>query len=155
MSYELFLLEPRTCDNYGKIHFDCNTYSVSPKYARSSVYVKATSNAVYLLDKSYETIISHDRLYGKGKEAMNWLPYWELMSHCPGALKYTSFYNNLLANWRKYLNNQDIEGKRKGLALLHTMLQSVLMIWIPLLMDSLLDTALKKMCMIILRLLST
>lgn len=121
--YEVFLLEPRICDNYGKIHFDNNTYSVSPKYVRGEVYVKVTSDTVTLLNKNYEKIVSHSRLYGKGKEAMNWLPYLELMSHRPGAMKYTNFYNNLPDNWRKYLNSQDTEGKRKGLISLYTMLQ--------------------------------
>lgn len=54
---------------------------------------------------------------------MNWLPYLELMSHRPGAMKYTTFYNNLSDNWRKYLNSQDTEGKRKGLTSLYTMVQ--------------------------------
>ena len=55
---------------------------------------------------------------------MKWLPYIELMSKRPTALKYTSFYNELPDNWRKFLNNQDSEGKRKGLTSLYTMLKS-------------------------------
>ena len=45
------------------------------------------------------------------------------MSHRPGAIKYTSFYNDLPDNLKKYLNAQDREGKRKGLVSLYTMLQ--------------------------------
>ena len=41
----------------------------------------------------------------------------------PMALKYTSFYNELPDNWRKFLHNQDSDGKRKGLVSLYTMLQ--------------------------------
>lgn len=122
-AYEVFILEPRTCDNYGKIHFDNNTYSVSPKYARGHVYVKASSDTITILNNNYEKVVEHSRLYGKGKESMDWLPYLELMSHRPGAIKYTSFYNNLPDNWQKYLNSQDTEGKRKGIVTLYTMLQ--------------------------------
>ena len=35
-----------------------------------------------------------------------------------------SFYNELPDNWRKFLNNQDSEGKRKGLTSLYTMLKN-------------------------------
>jgi len=67
--------------------------------------------------------MEHQRLYGKGKESMKWLPYIELMAKRPAALKYTTFYEELPDNWRKYLNSQDAEGKRKGLNSLYIMLQ--------------------------------
>lgn len=121
--YEVFLLEPRTCDNYARVHFDGNTYSTSPKYARDTVYIKATSDKVVILNQQYGKVVEHRRLYGKGLDSMDWLPYIELMSHRPGAMKYTTFYNNLPDNWRKYLGSQDTEGKRKGLVSLYTMLQ--------------------------------
>lgn len=89
--YEVFLLEPITCDNYAKIHFDGNTYSTSPKYARDEVYIKATSDYVIILNQKYEKVVIHPHLYGKGLESMDWLPYLELMLHRPGAIKYTSF----------------------------------------------------------------
>ena len=87
-----------------------------------TVYIKATSDKVYILNNDYELIMEHPRLYGKGKESMKWLPYIELMSKRPTALKYTTFYEELPDNWRKYLNSQDSEGKRKGLVSLHSML---------------------------------
>ncbi len=83
-----------------------------------------TCDKVYILNKSYELIVEHPRLYGNGKESMKWLPYIELMAKRPTALKYTSFYDDLPENWRKYLNNQDYEGKRKGLLSLHKMLST-------------------------------
>lgn len=121
--YEVFLLEPRTCDNYAKVHFDGNTYSTSSKYARNTVYTKATSDKAIILNQQYKKVVEHRCLYGKGLDSMDWLPYIELMSHRPGAMKYTTFYNNLPDNWRKYLGSQDTKGKRKGLVSLYTMLQ--------------------------------
>jgi len=121
--YEVFLLEPRACDNYAKVHFDSNTYSTSPQYARDTVYIKATSEKVIILNQKYEKVVEHRRLYGKGLNSMDWLPYIELISRRPAAMKYTTFYNNLPDNWRKYLGSQDIEGKRKGLLSLYEMLK--------------------------------
>ena len=121
--YEVFRLEPRTADKYGKVSFESNLYSSSPKYAKETVYVKATSFDVTLLNKDYKVIENHQRLYGKGLESMKWLPYIELLAKRPTAIKYTEFYNNLPDNWRKYLASQDREGKRKGLNSLYSLLQ--------------------------------
>lgn len=119
--FEVFDFAPRIPDKYAKVSYDRNLYSSSPKYAKESVYVKATSDKVYILNQDYELIMEHPRLYGKGNESMKWLPYIELMAKRPTALKYTTFYQELPDNWQKYLNNQDSEGKRKGLTSLHTM----------------------------------
>ena len=121
--YEIFLIEPRRTDHYAKVSFDNNLYSSSPRYAQENVYVKASSDNVWILNQSYEVIIEHKRLYGKGLESMKWLPYIDLISKRPGALKYTTFYNDLPDNWQKFLGKQDTEGKRKGLTSLYTMLQ--------------------------------
>ena len=121
--YEIYLLEPRKTDNYAKVTFDNNRYSSSPRYAKENVYIKASSNKVWILNTSYEVIMEHPRLYGNGLESMNWLPYIDLMSKRPTAMKYTEFYQHLPDNWQKYLGNQNADGKRKGLASLYTMLQ--------------------------------
>lgn len=68
----------------------------------------------------HEVIMEHDRLYGNGLESMNWLPYINLMSKRPTAMKYTEFYQQLPDNWQKYLGKQNAEGKRKGLVSLYT-----------------------------------
>lgn len=121
--FDVYAFESRIADKYAKVSYDNNLYSSSPKYARDTVYVKATSDKVFILNQSYELISEHPRLYGNGLESMKWLPYLELMAKRPTALKYTSFYEELPDNWRKYLGKQDSEGRRKGLTSLHTMLQ--------------------------------
>lgn len=121
--YEIFLIEPRKADNYAKVTFDNNLYSSSPKYAQENVYIKASSDKVWILNQSYEIIMEHNRLYGNGLQSMKWLPYLDLMSKRPGAMKYTTFYEELPNNWQKYLGKQNTEGKRKGLTSLYTMLQ--------------------------------
>ena len=121
--YDIYLIEPRKTDNYAKVTFDNNRYSSSPRYAQETVYVKASSDSVWILNESYEIIMEHPRLYGNGLESMKWLPYIDLMSKRPGAMKYTTFYQELPDNWQKYLGRQNTEGKRKGLTSLYTMLQ--------------------------------
>lgn len=120
--FEVCCFASRIADKYAKVVFDDNLYSSSPKYAKEAVYIRASSDRVYLLNQSYEVIMDHPRLYGKGKESMKWLPYIELMAKRPTALKYTTFYEELPDNWRKYLGRLDTEGKRKGLTSLYTML---------------------------------
>lgn len=115
-------LVSRIADKYAKVTFKNNLYSSSPKYAKETVYVKATSDTVTILNKDYKVIETHPRLYGNGLESMKWLPYLELLSRRPMAFKYTKFYDELPDNWRKYINNQDYEGKRKALHTLHAML---------------------------------
>ena len=121
--YEIFLLEPGKTDNYAKVTFDNKLYSSSPRYAKENVYVKASSDKVWILNDSYEVIMEHPRLYGNGLESMKWLPYIDLMSRRPAAMKYTEFYHQLPDNWQKYLSKQNADGKRKGLTSLYTMLQ--------------------------------
>lgn len=123
VAYEIFLLEPGKTDNYAKVTFDNNLYSSSPRYAKENVYVKASSDKVWILNDSYEVIMEHPRLYGNGLESMKWLPYIDLMSRRPAAMKYTEFYQQLPDNWQKYLSKQNADGKRKGLTSLYTMLQ--------------------------------
>jgi len=120
--FEVCRFENRISDKYGKVMFDGNHYSSSPKLAKESVYVKATCDTVTIMDMKYQPIIEHSRLYGKGKESMKWLPYIELMSKRPTAIKYTGFYEDLPDNWKKYLSDLPVEEKRDALMTLHTML---------------------------------
>ncbi len=120
--FEVCRFEERIADKYGKIMLDGNYYSSSPKMAKESVYVKTTYDAVTILDTKYQLIVEHSRLYGKGKESMKWLPYIELMSKRPTAIKYTGFYDELPDNWRKYISKLSSEKKREALMALHTML---------------------------------
>lgn len=120
--YEVYLLETRKADNYAKVSFDRNLYSSLPRYAKETVYIKASSDKVWILNQSYEVIMEHPRLYGNGLESMKWLPYIDLMSKRPMAIKYTEFYNSLPDNWQKYLRNLGDDDKREGLLSLHKML---------------------------------
>jgi hypothetical protein len=119
--FEVYLHEFAKADNYGKIRFDGRVYSTSPNMTGRQVIVKAGAFDVEILDENCNHIIKHRRLYGEEKESMNWIPYLELMSRRPTALKYTGLYNQLPQILKEYLDKSDYEGKKQALKLLTKM----------------------------------
>jgi transposase len=109
-------------DNYGKIQFESNRYSVSPLLTRQTVYLKITSDSVVIMDEDYTIIVTHERMYEKGQDVMNWLPYLSLMAKRPMALKYTTFYDQLPDNWKQHLTQLDGKGKQTAIQTLKTIL---------------------------------
>ncbi|MBM7855328.1 transposase, partial [Desulfohalotomaculum tongense] len=87
--YEVCHYQWAKADKYGKVTVDKKIYSTSPRFARSKVLVKVTFNTVEVLDENYQTVVSHERLYGREKESMQWQPYLMLMAKRPMAMKYT------------------------------------------------------------------
>jgi transposase len=117
VSFEVYLHEFAKADNYGKVKFDGRTYSTSPSMAGRQVIVKVGAYDIEILDTDCNHIIEHRRLYGEEKESMNWIPYLELMSKRPTALKYTGLYNQLPQILKEYLDKSDYEGKKQALKL--------------------------------------
>jgi transposase len=93
-------------NGYGRFYLEngLHEYSTSPQYAESRVLVKITANEVTPLDKCYQAIVRHNRLYGDHKQqSMQWLPYLTQLSRKPNALKYTGIYPLLPQSLREYL----------------------------------------------------
>jgi len=122
--FEVCRFKTAITDKYGKVMFECNHYSSSPKFARESVYIKASSDKVTVMDKDYNVIVTHPRLYGSGGDSMQWLPYIALMSKRPNALKYTGFYDELPQVWQKYLTDLPADKMRDALLTLHKILKN-------------------------------
>ena len=121
--YNVLRFETVKTDKYGKVMFETNRYSSSPRHALTQVYIEVTSDSVTVMDKEYKKIASHNRLYGHGQESMEWLPYIDLISKRPAALKYTAFYSQLPEIWKDYLEELDSKEKRNALLLLHSILE--------------------------------
>jgi hypothetical protein len=119
--FEVFLHEFAKADNYGKVKFDGKTYSTAPNMSGRQVIVKAGAYDIEILDTDYNYIIGHRRLYGEEKESMDWIPYLELMSKRPAALKYTGLYNQLPQILKEYLDKSDYEKKKQALKMLAKM----------------------------------
>jgi transposase len=93
-------------NGYGRFYLEngLHEYSTSPQYANSRVLVKVTANEIIPLDKSYQAIVRHARLYGNHKQqSMQWLPYLTQLSRKPNALKYTGIYPMLPQSLQEYL----------------------------------------------------
>ncbi|MDR2572160.1 MAG: IS21 family transposase [Oscillospiraceae bacterium] len=110
--FEVFTAKVVKADKYGKVRYDKRTYSTSPLMAGREVVVKAGAYDIETFDTDGKHIINHGRLYGKNMESMNWIPYLELLSKRPTALKYTGLYNDLPTTLREYLDNSDYDTKK-------------------------------------------
>lgn len=110
-------------DKYGKVMFETNLYSSSPKLAQESVYLEITSDTITIMDTKYNPVVTHRRLYDRDGESMDWLPYISLMAKRPNALKYTGFYQELPEIWQSYLSDLPSDKKREALLTLNAMLQ--------------------------------
>lgn len=51
------------------------------------VLAKISYKEIEILTENYESIIKHERLYGKKQKSMKWQPYLTLMAKRPNALK--------------------------------------------------------------------
>jgi hypothetical protein len=72
------------------------------------VRVKITAGDVIALDKNYQPIVKHRRLYGEFRQqSMQWLPYLTQLSRSPNALKYTGIYPMLPESLKTYLDRCD------------------------------------------------
>jgi transposase len=116
--FDVFRLHRVRCDKYGKVHFGTKLYSVTPNYAGAELWLFSTHDEIIIKDDDYNNIITHKRLYGSEKEAMNWLPYLDLIRKRPRALKYVDFFNTLPDNWRQLFDNAGKEEKKEYLQIL-------------------------------------
>jgi transposase len=125
-NYDVYKLEKHKVNSYGKITVDKGyIYSISPSLAGKEVWVKVTVDKVIILDDDYKQIIAHERLYGSKYESMNWLPYLDLMSKRPNALKYTGFYTDMPQSLKEYFDSCKLVEKRIGLKVLCKMLDEI------------------------------
>jgi len=115
--FEVFRAEFMKADKYGKVKFDGRLYSTSPRMNGKQVMVKAGAYEIEMVDENGNSIVKHCRLYGDEAESMNWIPYLDLMSRRPAALKYTGIYQQLPDTLRECLDCSDYEAKKQLLRL--------------------------------------
>ncbi len=123
VDFKVSRFESAIADKYGKVMFNGNRYSSSPKYAKEGLYLEASSDTVTVMDTRYTIITAHPRLYGNGGDSMDWLPYIALMARRPNALKYTSFYDQLPQIWQEYLAELPSDKKKDAMLVLEEMLR--------------------------------
>lgn len=57
------------------------------------------------MDKKYNSIVIHNRLYGKKKKSQKWFPYIEEFIKKPKAIEYTDFFHQLPDGWKVYIKD--------------------------------------------------
>lgn len=115
---------PVKTNPYGRFYLQSglHEYSTSPQYANSRILVKITAGEVIPLDKNYQAIVRHNRLYGDSRQqSMQWLPYLKQLSRKPQALKYSGIYPMLPPSLQEYLGKCQPETKGKILRMLATL----------------------------------
>lgn len=122
-AYECVRSEHTKADKYGFIRINQKQYSTSPRFAGQTVTAKISFDTITILNKENEILVTHPRLYGQEKKAMDWQPYLKLMAKRPTALKYSSFYDQLPLEWKRYFEDCTLEEKRKALGLLSVILK--------------------------------
>lgn len=70
---------PGRTNNYGMVRFDGNSYSTAGHLRTANVLLKLTAHTAQVLDMQMNAIVTHPRLYGKGKESMVWGPYLKVL----------------------------------------------------------------------------
>ncbi len=94
IDFKVSRFQAAKADKYGKVMFETNLYSSSPKLAQEHVYLEITSDSVTIMDIKYNPVVTHCRLYEKDGESMDWLPYISLMLNAPMQLNIQAFIRN-------------------------------------------------------------
>jgi hypothetical protein len=96
----------------GKASFETNKYSTAGNLPNRRLMLKIKAHNVTVYDQNHKEVVRHERLYGKDKESMIWMPYLNVLAKRPNALKYTGFFESLDKDTREFLNAQDLPGKK-------------------------------------------
>ena len=108
--------ETRKVNKYGLIDYSPCKYSVSPKYVGQSVILKVMANEIEIFSKDFsERITTHQRLFEKGSESINYIDFIDIIKIRPNALKYSGIYSLLPESWQAYLQSLDKESFKQPL----------------------------------------
>lgn len=100
--------EARKVNKYGLVDYSSCRYSVSPKYVGQLVVLKVMANEIEILSKDLsERITTHQRLFEKGSESINYIDFIDMIKVRPNALKYSGIYSLLPDSWQVYLQSLD------------------------------------------------
>jgi len=121
--FEIGRYEKVKADKYAKVRFDNKQYSTSPIFAGKQLWIRATAQEIIVMDEDWHEVIRHQRLYGKKQEAMNWVPYLQLMAKRPTALKYTTFFHQLPEILQEYFAQCYYPQKKASLNILRKMVE--------------------------------
>ena len=120
MRFDTATYEQHRTDKCGRIMLDgLYTYSVSPAFPESELWVKKSSETIEILDLDLKHIISHKRLYGGYKQtSMEWLPYLSYISRRPRSLHNSGIYDMMPEKMQNFMDNCDTRKRGEVLRIL-------------------------------------
>lgn len=98
--------EPARTDKWGRFTLEegKHEYSASPEHSCDTVWLKITSDKVYVMDMEHKPIATHRRLYGGHKQSsMDWIPYLKAISQKPRSLFNSGIYDMMPASMQEYV----------------------------------------------------
>ena len=73
-----------------------------------SVILKVMANEIEIYSKDFsERITTHQRLFEKGSESINYIDFIDIIKIRPNALKYSGIYSLLPESWQASLQSLD------------------------------------------------
>lgn len=101
--------EQHYTDKCGRIILDrLYTYSVSPGFPETQLWVKKTSETIEILDSNLKSLITHKRLYGGYKQSsIEWLPYLSYISRKPRSLRNSGIYDMMPEEIQNFMDGCD------------------------------------------------
>ena len=107
--------ETRKVNKYGLIEYSSCRYSVSPKYVGQAVTLKVMANEIEILSRDLsKAITTHQRLFKKGDESINYIDFIDIIKVRPKALKYSGIYTLLPESWQTYLKSLEKDSFRQA-----------------------------------------
>ena len=100
--------ETAKTDKWGRFTLEKgkHEYSASPESSESSVWLKITSDKVFVMDMEQKPIATHRRLYGDRKQSsMDWVPYLTTISRKPRSLFNSGIYDMMPAPMQDYVKS--------------------------------------------------
>lgn len=94
-------------------------YSSSPENSSSVVWLKLTSDKVFVMDMEHNPIVTHRRLYGDHKQSvMDWIPYLTTISRKPRSLFNSGIYEMMPGPMQEYMRSCSNSDRSKVLKIL-------------------------------------
>ncbi len=100
--------ETAKTDKWGRFTLESgkHEYSASPELSSDLVWLKITSDRVFVMDMNHNLIVTHRRLYGDRKQsAMDWVPYLTAISRKPRSLFNSGIYDMMPEPMQAYVKS--------------------------------------------------
>ena len=100
--------ETAKTDKWGRFTLEKgkHEYSASPESSDSIVWLRITSDKVFVMDMEHKLIATHRRLYGDHKQSsMDWVPYLTAISRKPRSLFNSGIYDMMPESMQAYVKS--------------------------------------------------